>query len=385
MKTIEKQLSNIICYPISDEINPDEIIYFDIETTGLSADTSYLYMIGVLIQRDGLPFVIQWLIDDISEEKDLLQVFFGILPNYKLLIHYNGQTFDIPYLSKKAKRYQLDAPFYNMSSLDLYKKIRPLKKLLPLTDLKLKTLESYLGFNRKDIFSGEELIEIYAKYTGHCKIERLRPDIKSKEAEALRYILLLHNEEDLAGLSRCCFMLYCQSILNGDFKAEFTGIDHDTETAVFTIYPSKQLLNDVKEYFLITPLNFTFPPINYISEKEPILCIDAGRIQIKIPYFKGELKYFFEDYKDYYYLLEEDMAVHKCIGEHIDKAFRVKAKKSTCYQKKVGTFLPQFSEIFTPSFKSSYKDKVSCFELTDEFPDAFLINRYAVDILRQYI
>ena len=64
--------------------------------------------------------------------------------------------------------------------------------------------------------------------------------------------------------------------------------------------------------------------------------------------------------KDYYFLPLEDRAIHKSIGEFMDKKFRKAATASTCYEKFSGSFLPIFdskSKNFENCFKLEYKDK----------------------------
>lgn len=48
---------------------------------------------------------------------------------------------------------------------------------------------------------------------------------------------------------------------------------------------------------------------------------------------------------------------------------RTKAKAATCYSKKTGCFLPQHQVVVSPYFKLEYHDKITYFELTDEFID----------------
>ena len=64
-------------------------------------------------------------------------------------------------------------------------------------------------------------------------------------------------------------------------------------------------------------------------------------MELSIRVYKGTLKYYYPNYKDYYYLIYEDTAIHKSVGEFVDKDARIKATKETCYTKKDGTFLPQ--------------------------------------------
>ena len=85
---------------------------------------------------------------------------------------------------------------------------------------------------------------------------------------------------------------------------------------------------------------------------------------IMIPFYYGVLKHFFENYKDYYYLPLEDTAVHKSVAEYVEKDYRKKATKDTCYIKKDGVFLPQLDKTRTPEFQLAFKDKIYWFEST---------------------
>ena len=88
---------------------------------------------------------------------------------------------------------------------------------------------------------------------------------------------------------------------------------------------------------------------------------------MKIPVYHEELKYFFENHKDYYYLPEEDMAVHKSVSIYVDKAFRTQATAATCYCRKEGDYLPQWDYIFSPFYKREYDSKQLFFELDENF------------------
>ena len=79
------------------------------------------------------------------------------------------------------------------------------------------------------------------------------------------------------------------------------------------------------------------------------------------------LKYFFPNYKDYYYLPAEDTAMHKSVASYVDKEHRRQATAATCYTRHEGSFLPQYEELISPFFKHDYKEKISYFELTEKF------------------
>ena len=106
---------------------------------------------------------------------------------------------------------------------------------------------------------------------------------------------------------------------------------------------------------------------------------------LKVPIYEEELKYFYSNYKDYYYLPEEDMAVHKSVATYVDKDYRENAHASNCYTRKSGAFLPQYESIMQPEFREGYKDKISYFELTDDFCSSDIMIRRYIDHILKYI
>ena len=96
----------------------------------------------------------------------------------------------------------------------------------------------------------------------------------------------------------------------------------------------------------------------------------------------GELKYFYSNYRDYYYLPIEDTAIHKSVGEYVDKTARVKATARTCYTRKQGLFLPQFEPLWSPSLKEDYKAPLSYTPYCPEMlSDAKKADAYARQLL----
>ena len=65
------------------------------------------------------------------------------------------------------------------------------------------------------------------------------------------------------------------------------------------------------------------------------------------------LKYFFKNYKDYYYLPEEDITIHKDVATYVDKNHRIQATASNCFTKVTDNFLPIFS-VKSPDFNQIF-------------------------------
>ena len=56
--------------------------------------------------------------------------------------------------------------------------------------------------------------------------------------------------------------------------------------------------------------------------------------KLRVPIYEEEMKYFYSNYKDYYYLPQEDIAIHKSVASFVDKEFRQQALASNCYTRK---------------------------------------------------
>ena len=90
----------------------NSIGFFDIETTGLSPKASSLYLIGGM-HYDPLYeqwCLIQWFADDYKSEKKILEYFLEYLKKFRVLYHFNGATFDIPYILQKCQKHHIPVP-----------------------------------------------------------------------------------------------------------------------------------------------------------------------------------------------------------------------------------------------------------------------------------
>ncbi|NLK74626.1 MAG: ribonuclease H-like domain-containing protein [Clostridiales bacterium] len=334
--------------------NLEKIVYFDIETTGLSANTSYLYLIGCIYYKDSSYHLIQWFSEDIEEEELLLCEFFQFIKDFDILVNYNGNSFDIPYLIRKCNQYKVAYSFDQIEHLDIYKKILPYKKIFKLDNYKQKSIETFLDIKREDTFSGGQLIEVYQSYLGKKSIENLRkirfqdtPSLNLKEADHLLKQLLLHNADDLKGLASISSILSYSDMFEQPIEVTRATLNNEYFIIDFKLFSP-----------VPKPLSFGNWVFNY--------SVDADLGCLKVKAFTGEFKYFYSNYKDYYYLPLEDRAIHKSVASFVDEGYKEKAKAATCYTKKQGTFLPQYDTIITPAFKQSYQDKVTYFEVNED-------------------
>ncbi|MDD2972198.1 MAG: ribonuclease H-like domain-containing protein [Lachnospiraceae bacterium] len=361
MKIIKSELSNIkLNYPLDETMELEKTLFIDIETTGFTAKGSSLYLIGCIYQKNNSFHLIQWFADHYDDEVQVLREFFRFVQDYSYLVHFNGNNFDIPYLQQKAIQYGLPDTFDHFEALDLYRRIAPFKEFLKLPNCKQKTIEIFLNVNREDTFHGGELISVYHEY------------VKAPSESNLQ-ILLLHNADDIQGLvSLLPVLSYCDLFLN---TVRVTKV----QANYYTDY-----VGDKKQEVLMK-LRFKNPLPVAVSQGVNNCYFTGFDMEgtLKVPIFQGELKYFYANYRDYYYLPLEDCSIHKSVAHFVDHDHRIKATASNCYTKKTSSYLPQWDVLFQPFFKEDYRSKELYFELTDEFKkqrDDF--SRYANHVLQ---
>lgn len=358
MKHISKEQLYIKQYNLTNELFDEDCIFFDIETTGFSPASSNIYLIGCLRKVGENLIIDQFFAESKADEQEVLHQFMTLLHEYKTIISFNGIGFDIPFIKAKCDAYGIEEHLKEFEYIDIFKLISSIKFLLKLPNYKQKTLENFLDIQRDDQFSGGELINVYDDYV----------KTHSSEAEEL---LLLHNFEDVTGMVDLIPVLSYLNILKGGYRVK------ETEIAPYISYDGKE----GQEMIITLENDYIVPKRVSYQFKDYYFTINKNTTKIRIPLFEGELKYFYENYKDYFYLPEEDMAIHKSVATFVDKQYRERAKASNCYTRKNGTFLPQHSIIMSPSFKIDYKDKVSYFELTNDFSSSdVMLRRYVKHI-----
>ncbi|SFG06350.1 ribonuclease H-like domain-containing protein [Oribacterium sp. WCC10] len=357
MLRIEKPIELTTEFEMSLIAPAEDIMFFDIETTGLSSWKSGLYLIGLLTYDDGWK-IIQYFCEDVSDEPTVLENFFTLLSSKRVLISFNGDGFDIPFLSHMVEQYGLPYSFDNVESFDILKKIRPLKKLLNLENMKLKTCEKFLGIYREDMFSGGDLINVYFRWQEDRSKEKLE-------------CLLLHNFEDIENMPNVLPILNYIYALNGGFSLQ-------SQELVKSPTENQQVLSLTLKTSVTMPVPLDIPLDNWFIN------LSGSALNLCANLYEGELKFFYPNYTDYYYLPMEDRAIHKSLAEFVDRSHRKKATAKTCYQKVSGLFLPEPEPVFSPVLYREYKDKLSYTKFSPElFDDEDLTETYLRSVIRQ--
>ena len=349
----------------------------------MSAKTAQIYLIGVSYYQDHTWHIAQLMAEDAGHEKEILESFGNLVQDFKYLIHFNGNRFDIPFVQGRSSIYDLQDPFEGISSFDLYKKISPFKLQLGLPDCKQKPIELYLGIDREDKYDGGKLIPVYKDFT------------ETKDPEALK-LLLLHNFEDVKGMFGLLPMLrYLEFFHLFENMPEVSirtdeEIDDNAYNYELPVRAKKVQANYYKdldgtskqEVFMKLALPFELPSSLSGNLDGCFFKIVGKEATLRVPLYETELKYYYSNYRDYYYLPKEDMAIHKSIAEFVDKSFREKATPENCYTKKEGQYLLEWDLVFAPFFKEDYKDNRFFFDLNDNMKKSrFAMSLYASHVI----
>lgn len=345
MQTLKNTIKvDLTKYPFEKLAPLEDQLYFDIETTGFSPANSIIYLIGCAYFRDGAFHSIQFFAEKEIDEELVLYNFFNFAKYFQTLLHYNGNTFDIPFIQAKIQKYDMPFSFDGFNGVDIYRRILPLRSFLNMDNLKQHSVEEFIGFERDDTYSGGELISVYKEFVNN-------------PSEFKRELILQHNYDDLRGMINIvpmlsfCDLLYEDVLVTKVFKNPYKALDGSLKAEIVM--------------HLDLPCEI---PVEFSSGYSDCYFTASGKEgRLKVTIFEGELKYFYPNYKEYYYLPAEDMAIHKSVASFVDKSCRETAKAANCYTKKISSFLPQFTPLFKPEFKSDYHNKTTYFELTNDY------------------
>ncbi|MBS3110263.1 ribonuclease H-like domain-containing protein [Candidatus Woesearchaeota archaeon] len=176
----------------------DQAAFLDIETSGLE-ENSYITMIGIFDGIECKPFIRGINLDAVSLAKELSK--------YKLLVTFNGSTFDLPIISKKLPGALPDVPHID------------LRHACAKVGLKggLKSIERELGIRRSN--------PIIERMYGGDAITMWRMFRGSGDEHYLR-LLVEYNEEDCINMKSIANKVYerlCQATIKRMEKENYNG------------------------------------------------------------------------------------------------------------------------------------------------------------------
>ena len=292
---------------IPDGTELSSLLFIDIETTGLSPSSAQIYLIGALCFPEAGPAVLrQWFAASLSEEQELLRSFFDFAAPFRTLVHFNGDRFDLPFLSACSAQYHLPYPLDRKDSLDFYANVAPFRSLFDSQKLTQRALEQRLQLTRKDPYSGAELIDRYRSW------------LTTRDEDLLQN-LLGHNAADVSLLPQLFPLLRIPAFFRGPFV--------------------NTRISDRNEDFCITAESAVSLPFSLSRETETMeLAAAETHIRLRLPRFSGTLYHYLKDYRNYYILKEDGSLLHKTLAAFVDADAREKATKESARLPLTGDF-----------------------------------------------
>jgi uncharacterized protein len=194
-------------------------LFLDTETTGLAGGTgTYPFLVGIAWWDAGGLEVEQFFMREHSEEHSLLTTLAERLAERRVLVTFNGKSFDWPLLETRYRMTRTIKPPVPRAHLDFLHPARALWRLR-LGSVRLPELEKHvLGWNRGADVMSELIPQIYFDYLRGASPEPLVPifrhnqmDLRGLAALASRVLSLVGNPEmhgqdgfELFGVSRIC-------------------------------------------------------------------------------------------------------------------------------------------------------------------------------------
>lgn len=171
-----------------DPIHPEDVIFLDTETTGLSRGTgNFPFLTGLAYFHRGALQVEQHFLNEISDEGAYLEAIFASLSRFRYLVTYNGKSFDIPLLRTRLvmNRKKIGVELTHFDLLHIFRRLVPKPSMRSYRQQEMES--QFLGFERVEDTSGALIPQIYFDYKKYGQSEPMGGVFE-------------HNEKDLTGM-----------------------------------------------------------------------------------------------------------------------------------------------------------------------------------------
>jgi uncharacterized protein YprB with RNaseH-like and TPR domain len=185
-----KGLQLLVPFPVDTICDPAQWLFLDIETTGLAGGTgTYAFLVGLAWWEEEDGFVVeQYFMRDHCDEPSLLLEVLDRLVQRRVLVTYNGKSFDWPLLQTRFQMTRLGPVPEPLAHLDFLHPARQIWRLR-LKSVALEQLErQVLQLNREQDIPSSTIPQRYFDF--------LRGGSPDAIADVFR-----HNQMDLCGLA----------------------------------------------------------------------------------------------------------------------------------------------------------------------------------------
>lgn len=280
-----------------------QILFLDIETSGLNKQNDTIISIGILyLGTHKQPTLKHWFLENKEEEKSLLESFLLFLCNYDTIYTYNGKGFDYPFLLSRMHYHNLDtSPFLSLKLIDT-------KECLKHFARNRMALETMLHFKRQSSTSGKEVIKLYRTYLD-CHNTIYSALIIKRQEDELRSLLAFYELYDM--------------LLNfSNFK-----------------YVECKETSDALAMTFQSPVPFTHSFDGTAFDLHFSYQEGSHLLYLTLPLIHTTLKHYLEPSKDYYYIESQGQLMHKSLAQFIPASLRRRATKEECCITKSSCYL----------------------------------------------
>lgn len=148
-----------------------ELLFFDLESTGLgSSEQTYPFLIGYAALKGDAIETTACFATTPAGEDEILSEFIRAAED-RTLVSFNGKSFDLPLIMRRAEKYGLKNNLRTLPHIDLFHLIR---RIYPEKPARLIDAETrLLGFTRSGDISGAEVAQAYFEFVRFDRRETL--------------------------------------------------------------------------------------------------------------------------------------------------------------------------------------------------------------------
>ncbi len=280
---------------------PKDAAFVDIETLGLSAAYHPIYMIGMAVICGEKADITLFFAEHPDEEAEVIAGFFQAISTSSTLVTYNGDMFDLPFVKKRAALKGIADGIDGKESIDLLRRVKKLRHLLGLPGCRQKDVEKFLGIDRKDEMDGGELIPVYKRYA-------MRPNDEDHG------LLIMHNLCDVRGMISLLPVLAYEGLSSSTVSDVCVRIDEEEG-----------------HVYVEAALSVSIPQPLRCHADDAYLIFTDHRVKCAFRLHDGRIRYYFDNPKDYVFLIEENRVIPKKLAGGVAKNAKRRAKDEECF------------------------------------------------------
>jgi uncharacterized protein YprB with RNaseH-like and TPR domain len=162
---------------------PRDLAVMDLETTGFWGCP--IFLVGLLLEEDGRWVTHQLLARDYPEEAGILRLAAELLRDKRLLVTFNGKSYDLPCLRERAAYHRVPARLDELAHVDL---LHPARRRFrtELPDCRLQTLErEVVGIFRAADVPSRDIPAVYHAFAATGEARLLAPVLHHSRVDLL--------------------------------------------------------------------------------------------------------------------------------------------------------------------------------------------------------